>query len=100
MKGRGAVRRSNTSICLDHQTVFPPYAVAEGTDTLDGIATSDEAELQSKHSDDPRFALPNVTVTSPEWGAQWEKQRDGLMAHKFALSTFMESSSQLTRLCM
>ncbi|PIL25969.1 hypothetical protein GSI_11723 [Ganoderma sinense ZZ0214-1] len=46
----------------DHQTVFPPYAVAEGTDTLDGIATSDEVELQ-------------------KWGGQWEKQRDGLMAH-------------------
>ncbi|KAM5537387.1 hypothetical protein V8D89_008906 [Ganoderma adspersum] len=46
----------------DHQTVFPPYAVAAGTDTLDGIATGDEIELQ-------------------KWGAQWEKQRDGLMAH-------------------
>ncbi|EJF57487.1 alcohol oxidase-like protein [Dichomitus squalens LYAD-421 SS1] len=46
----------------DHQVLFAPYVIAKEKDTLDGIASSNEAELQ-------------------KWDAQWKKQGDGLMAH-------------------
>ena len=38
-------------IIIDHQVIFAPYAVAEDKDTLDGIASSNEAEIRSTCSD-------------------------------------------------
>ncbi|KAI0712761.1 alcohol oxidase-like protein [Cerioporus squamosus] len=46
----------------DHQVIFAPYVAAEGTQTLDGIVTDNEAEVK-------------------KWTEQWKANGTGLMAN-------------------
>ncbi|PSR75149.1 hypothetical protein PHLCEN_2v9292 [Hermanssonia centrifuga] len=66
----------------DHPTIFAPYLATKGSDTLDGIGRGEPEDVASKGLTSLPICLLNPSASS-EWHAQWLKDGQGMMAHKY-----------------